>query len=238
MKHRKHNLKKNVNYTKKHSINVSDILSKDLVQLRSLNRETLRRSLVVINQESNKILDKLSKTNYENRIRLSQKPVLADRITGEKGVFKRFSTTGINTKEKYIQEIIARKQFLEQVPTPSRIKEKNLERDNIVLEYIENYTDYSYDKIEGQKPTLKKLGKLLQRLEDDNYIAAHAKTSGYSLGSETVIGIAFSVAFEHPYWGVDKLYKEIEKRLEDAKIAVQIEKVKTEEEFERGRGLA
>lgn len=212
-----HKLKKNKNYTKKHRMSAKDILAKDLIELESENKETLRKALVVVNQARNKEVLRISRLSTENKqMYLHKNPMLQDRISiNEKGKYARFSTWPSMTKPEIIQELIKAKTFFDKTPTPQQLKEQETFRDKIIKDYIREYNGVEYDYIEGRKPTLKKLGKLLQRLEDNHKISAHAGTSGYSLGSETAIREAFKIAFERPQLGIAKLYEEVEKTLKD-----------------------
>lgn len=217
---KKHNLKKNVNYTKKHKVNAKDILAKDLSELASMKKEELRQALVVVNQQANKELLRISRMSDENKTKLIDKnPMLQNRIIlGTKGQFSRFSTWHNMTKGEMIKELTNRKLFFDNTPTPQQQKAKEEYRNKIIKEYLHEYGQIEYDELEGAKPTLKKIGKILQRLEDNHYIAAKAGTSGYSLGSVNVMRIAFNIAFDNPYKGVDNLFNLIETKLKEEEV--------------------
>lgn len=214
-------------YGKRYGIDLNQIYNMDLKDLQKMTKEQLRRTLVVANQEANKRLESLSKANKQARKTINKRAG-TDRLSeSERGAYKRFSTKPHMTKQEIIQGIIARKQFMSTTPTRQKLSKDRSRRDEQLIQMLKDL-GYDYDAIEGAKPSLKKLGQILQRMEDNHKIAAKAGVSSVSAGSPETMKAAFKVAFEKPRKGINNLYEEIEQKLEGVE-----EEIKAEEKANR-----
>lgn len=201
--------------SRKYKITWQQVEAEEVFGLKDLTKEQLRQRLLVLNEEANRRLDKWAQAGELKREQL-QVTAFKERLGKEKGEYKRYTIKGTPTRKQLMQQIEKRLTSLggktSTVEGAAKVKKA---KDEVIKRMIKDYTGIDYDNIQGRKPSLRKIGKMLERLRADHRIGAKAQTTGWSQGSPKALIILFTEMIDNPGKDINQLFDDITDWLDD-----------------------
>lgn len=180
-------------------------------EIYSMKNEELRKGLLIMTKEANTRLVKIAKNKNLQKYIDSER--VAQRIT-ENGYipFRRPR----ERKSQMVERFERLQSYLcLQSSSVAGLRHIRQSRNQVMIGMIAEYGDINYNDVQGPKPRLEKLGRLLQRLRDAHYISESRGMSQFVLGSFDILKLAFNIAFENPYKSLDSLFSQIEEKVEE-----------------------
>ena len=201
----------------KWGISYKDILNEKRVNLNQMNKEQLRRYLVVLNEEANNRLKSLTRVNPEKFDLYMRIDEAKQRINIKEKTYLKYKTTRNMTKKDIIDQLVSRSNFLSlKSSTFKGFQEVAKKREKYLYESLQRFTNVPLNKM-SVKPSANKMAKIMNRLEDENLISQsgnETRTVG-ELGSPEVAEIAYQTMYDNPYRSIDDVWSMIVEQLSE-----------------------